>query len=82
MKSITYKVSCTLLAASALSWSAAKADVPKGDPAAGVAPSAAVATTAGSEKMKWWTDARFGMFIHFGLYSTVGRKEWVRTRHF
>lgn len=20
-------------------------------------------------RMRWWTDARFGMFIHFGLYS-------------
>ena len=22
------------------------------------------------ERMQWWRDARFGMFIHFGLYST------------
>ncbi len=28
-------------------------------------------------RMKWWHDARFGMFIHFGLYSVVGRHEWV-----
>lgn len=25
---------------------------------------------------KWFTDARFGMFIHFGLYSVAGRGEW------
>jgi alpha-L-fucosidase len=24
------------------------------------------------QRMKWWRDARFGMFIHFGLYSSVG----------
>ena len=27
--------------------------------------------------MKWWHDARFGMFIHWGLYSVLGRHEWV-----
>jgi alpha-L-fucosidase len=28
-------------------------------------------------RMKWWHDARFGMFIHWGLYSVLGRHEWV-----
>jgi alpha-L-fucosidase len=28
-------------------------------------------------RMKWWKAARFGMFIHFGVYSTIGRHEWV-----
>lgn len=28
-------------------------------------------------RVKWWTDARFGMFIHWGLYSTQGRGEWI-----
>jgi len=27
--------------------------------------------------MQWWRDAKFGMFIHFGLYSILGRGEWV-----
>jgi len=27
--------------------------------------------------MKWWHEARFGMFIHWGLYSVMGRHEWV-----
>ena len=27
--------------------------------------------------MKWWHDAKFGMFIHWGLYSVLGRHEWV-----
>ena len=28
-------------------------------------------------RLKWWREARFGMFIHFGLYSVYGRHEWV-----
>lgn len=32
------------------------------------------------ERMKWWTDARFGMFIHWGLYSMPARHEWVKNR--
>ncbi|HTD41511.1 MAG TPA: alpha-L-fucosidase [Mucilaginibacter sp.] len=30
------------------------------------------------ERMEWWTDARFGMFIHWGLYSQAARHEWVK----
>jgi len=32
------------------------------------------------EKLKWWTESRFGMFIHFGLYSTPARGEWVQSK--
>jgi len=28
-------------------------------------------------RMKWWREARFGMFIHWGLYSILARNEWV-----
>ena len=28
-------------------------------------------------RMKWWHEAKFGMFIHWGLYSILGRHEWV-----
>ncbi len=31
------------------------------------------------ERMKWWTDARFGMFIHFGLYAVPARHEWIKS---
>ena len=27
-------------------------------------------------RMKWWHEARFGMFIHFGVYSSIERHEW------
>jgi alpha-L-fucosidase len=30
-----------------------------------------------ARRMKWWHEAKFGMFIHWGLYSTLGRHEWV-----
>ena len=31
-----------------------------------------------SEKdMQWWKDCRFGLFIHFGLYSVLGQGEWA-----
>lgn len=30
------------------------------------------------ERMRWWTEAKFGMVIHWGLYSIPGRGEWVR----
>ncbi len=33
-----------------------------------------------AKRMKWWHDARFGMFIHWGLYSQLGRHEWVMNR--
>jgi len=32
------------------------------------------------QRMKWWTDARFGMFIHWGLYAMPARHEWVKNR--
>ena len=39
------------------------------------------------QRMSWWRDARFGMFIHWGLYSIpagewngkTGHAEWIRT---
>jgi alpha-L-fucosidase len=31
-----------------------------------------------TDRLKWWTDARFGMFIHWGLYALPARHEWVK----
>ncbi|WP_371664568.1 alpha-L-fucosidase [Streptomyces sp. NBC_00280] len=39
-------------------------------------PATAEAYTVDS-KMDWWYQARFGMFIHFGSYSYLGRGEWA-----
>ena len=30
-----------------------------------------------SERIKWFKEAKFGMFIHWGLYSILERGEWV-----
>lgn len=31
-------------------------------------------------RMAWWREARFGMFVHFGLYSQLGHHEWAMTQ--
>lgn len=60
-----------------------------GTPSPAAAPTARVPVIAGDDdhapvwetreerdaRMKWWRDAKFGMFIHFGLYSGLGG-EW------
>ena len=28
-------------------------------------------------RLTWWRQARFGMFVHWGLYAQLGRHEWV-----
>jgi len=50
------------------------------------APSRLIARVAADDRMAWWREARFGMFIHWGLYSILagewgGRDdyaEWIR----
>jgi alpha-L-fucosidase len=34
-------------------------------------------TASRSRRMAWWREARFGMFVHYGLYSVLGRHEWA-----
>ena len=29
------------------------------------------------KRMQWWHEARFGMFVHWGLYALIGRNEWA-----
>ena len=31
------------------------------------------------KRMAWFTQARFGMFLHWGLYSIPARGEWIRS---
>ncbi|MEO7310051.1 MAG: alpha-L-fucosidase [Chitinophagaceae bacterium] len=31
-----------------------------------------------TKRMEWWTNGRFGMFIHWGLYALPARHEWVK----
>ena len=30
--------------------------------------------------LQWFRDARYGLFLHYGLYSILGRHEWVQFR--
>lgn len=32
------------------------------------------------ERLSWWTNDRFGMFIHWGLYASPARGEWLKSR--
>ena len=34
------------------------------------------------ERMAWWYEARFGMFVHWGCYSVLGRGEQILLRDF
>jgi alpha-L-fucosidase len=44
-----------------------------------IAPQLPVETPAQKEaRIRWWTEARFGMFIHWGLYALPARHEWVK----
>ena len=38
---------------------------------------AGVAATR-DRRMKWWREARFGMFVHYGIYAQLGACEWAQ----
>ncbi len=40
----------------------------------------AAKTSKSTANTKWFTEDRFGMFIHWGLYSMPARHEWVRNK--
>ena len=33
---------------------------------------------AAAARIAWWRDAKFGLFLHWGVYSIPGRGEWVQ----
>ncbi|MEK7404056.1 MAG: alpha-L-fucosidase [Acidobacteriota bacterium] len=41
---------------------------------------AVAAPQAESERTRWFREAKFGMFIHWGPYAVIGRHEWARHR--
>lgn len=69
--------------AQAALWSAAGPTLP---PLARLIAQQPLHAGAPADKMRWWREARFGMFVHFGLYSVLagewgGRTdygEWIR----
>src|ERR1035438_8460180 len=66
-------VACSAHAENAL---AASNPVRQGRNAQSSATSNEQATTR-VQRMAWWHDAKFGMFIHWGLYSLLGQQEWA-----
>ncbi len=62
-------------AAAAITASGCKKEAPQ---PAQAAEKAAGAPPPGHERrIQWWREAKFGMFIHWGLYSVLGRHEWA-----
>jgi alpha-L-fucosidase len=61
--------------------------VPAPDPSRPAPHSPSAPARESDPRLEWWSNARFGMFIHFGLYSTLegrwgdadGHAEWIRT---
>jgi alpha-L-fucosidase len=64
------------LAASGLSTNCGPGTAPAVKPNAAEVESAEVLADR-ARRMKWWHEARFGMFIHWGLYCTIGHHEWA-----
>jgi alpha-L-fucosidase len=67
------RIAC-LVAACLLAAAAAAADAPKGNAPAASSYRPSAANQAARD---WFQDARFGMFIHWGVYSVPARGEWV-----
>jgi alpha-L-fucosidase len=74
-------------AAGAMALTAANADglgraigVGSGAQTSGAAPTPEDAKEAATReaRMQWWHEAKFGMFIHWGLYSVIGQHEWAK----
>ena len=67
------------LAAGAVASGAAKgaSTAPREDTKPGPVRAASEPPPEHERRMQWWRDAKFGMFVHWGLYSQLGRGEWV-----
>ena len=67
--------------ATSLAGAAAGALTPGGNAAWAAAPPAgqdsAEVQADRQRRMQWWHAARFGMFIHWGLYAVIGQHEWA-----
>src|SRR5580704_15292370 len=61
-------------AAGALALTAANSE----PPAAQATPADTAQAASRAQCMAWWHQARFGMFIHWGLFSVIGQHEWAK----
>ena len=48
--------------------------------AQGAVPASPETAAQHDDRMAWWHEAKFGMFIHWGLYAIPARGEWVMNR--
>jgi alpha-L-fucosidase len=64
------------LAASGFNTNCGKGKAPAGKPSQAEQESPEVQADR-ERRMKWWHEAKFGMFIHWGLYSVIGHHEWA-----
>src|ERR1700730_11311317 len=39
---------------------------------------ATISDDATASRIAWWREAKFGLFMHWGVYSIPGRGEWVQ----
>ena len=45
--------------------------------AAALASKASAAPPSHERRIQWWREAKFGMFVHWGLYSILARDGWA-----
>jgi alpha-L-fucosidase len=70
----------TVAAATQTGWGTMEKEEPAGASQQRPGPEAAESAESKADRarrMKWWHAAKFGMFIHWGLYSILGRHEWA-----
>jgi alpha-L-fucosidase len=72
------RFSRTMLATGVRLLLAASMAIPVGGAMAESAPAPSAAQNGQPARIDWWRQARFGMFIHWGLYAIPGRGEWVQ----
>jgi alpha-L-fucosidase len=67
----------TALAASGMGVGCTKESGKTGGQSEAPPPPTAAEVADRARRMQWWHQAKFGMFIHWGLYSVLGRRVWA-----
>jgi alpha-L-fucosidase len=67
-----------ITAASAMAITAANTEAIASPAAQAAKPAASPEAGTRAQRMAWWHQAKFGMFIHWGLYSVIGQHEWAK----
>jgi len=65
-------------AAGALAITAANAEAMASPTPQATPPAESPQAATRAQRMAWWHEAKFGMFIHWGLYSVIGQHEWAK----